>query len=417
MSRIIENIVYQHAENACALMWQWQLALHEPHYHYHDLRALEKRISANLDGLLIAGDAALPFIQELQEAGDEGAVFVMAMHALRKGAKDTFMGLVDACDQQQARGELAAALAWVSERHLKGIVVQLLESSGPEHQVLGLSACLAHRRNPGKYLKQSLSHENTMVRRAALHAVANLADSNLLSSLPTTSDLDPLEHVELARALLSLGEYEKGNAILETLAQDNVAATADATRLLLLSAPTAKARSFLKQLDTRAGRQRDVVRGFGLLGDPRAIEWLIQQCKDASLARLAGESISMITGVRLADSDLALDEPPENAESTLNDDPADDNVQMEEDENLDWPNAAALAAWWQAADNKLISGTPHICGHIRSPESLRHVLHHGLQRQRGVAADLLLIRQTGNRYCDTRLPTHQQRHFMTEVGG
>jgi len=41
---------------------------------------------------------------------------------------------------------------------------------------------------------------------------------------------------------------------------------------------------------------RSVVIGTGILGDPVAVPWLIQKMSDPALARVAGESVSMITG-------------------------------------------------------------------------------------------------------------------------
>ena len=416
MTRIIENVVYQHAENACALWWQWKLAVREPHYDYKDLYILENRIKANLDGLLIAGDAAWPFVQELRDADDEGAVFVAAIQALRKGDISTFMSLLDACEnQKQSVDELCAALVWVDERFVQGVLAELLASSKAVYQLLGLSAGLAHQYDISNHLETGLTHEDTRVRTITLQAVADRPETYPLSNLAVHTDLEPAECYQLARALVRQGQYEKGHDILESLALTNTPISAEATRLFLLSAEPARSHSFLKKLGTLENRQRDIVRGFGLLGDPQSIGWLIQQCNHAPLARLAGESISMITGVKLAEMSLELTEPPELMEPVLNDDPNDDCVKLDEDENLSWPDIARLTSWWNSSNRKLDSGVAHVCGYLRTPESLQQVLHRGLQRQRTLAADLMMLRQADSRYCDTCLPTPRQAYFMTGI--
>lgn len=413
MSSIIENVVYQHAESASSLWWQWYSARHEPHYGFSDLRALENRIDANLDGLLIAGDAAVPLLQELLEANDEGALFALAIHVLRKGDKNRFRSLLDIGQgQAHAMIELDSALAWVHERHLQGIAAELLGSDNPHQRLLGISACLSHQRDPGKCLQESLTDEDSRIRIQALEFAAKLGDSRLLPYLSTSLPETVQERHALAQALLLLGKPADALKLLEQLALNNSPVASDAMRLSVLSTDKTSARTLLRQLDADALRLRDVIRGFGLLGDPGAMEWLIERCNDAALGRLAGESIALITGVNLADNDLEREAPPDDREDKLNDDPADDHVALDEDENLAWPDAERVAAWWHSSQGRLVAGETFICGYQRSPESLRQVLHHGLQRQRAVAADLMAITQPGNRYCNTTLPTQRQMDFM-----
>ncbi len=414
MPPIIDNIVYQHAENACSLWWQWFMARHDPIYDFIDLQQLEGRINANLDGLLIAGDAALPLLQELLDANDEGSVFAMSIQALRKGDHTLIDDLLETFKaQEQAMHEFEAALAWVHERHLQGMVARLLDSQDANRQLLGLSACLAHQRNPGNYFRQCLTHEDSRIRTRALHFAAEQGDERLLQYLSSTPPEDTRERHAWARALLFLGKQAEARQQLEQLALGNSEVASDAMRLSVLSVDAARARHLLRQLEPREERQRDVVSGFGLLGDPRAMDWLIDRCQNAELARLAGESIALITGVDLAENDLERDDPPEDAGSALNDDPADEHVELEADENLVWPDAERIAAWWHSSANRLAPGTACLCGYPRSAESLRHVLRHGQQRQRAVAAELLITREPGKRYCNPVLPTHRQGYFMS----
>ena len=67
---------------------------------------------------------------------------------------------------------------------------------------------------------------------------------------------------------------------------------------------------------------------------------------EPTLARLAGEAFSWICGTDLARQDLetlvapALPEQP-------SDDPDDDDVSLDEDESLPWPDPVKVQAWWE----------------------------------------------------------------------
>lgn len=417
MPRIIDTVVYQHAENSCALWWQWHIARHQPHYSFNDIRALEQQIDANLDGLLIAGDAALAALQELLEACDEGACFSMAMLLLRKGDHAGFMRLVDDCAAQPcaAREELAVALAWIHEHMARAAMAQLLENPSAHHRQIALSACLAHQTDPENHLLKALSHDSAHVRAAAYRLAADLGNAAVLPHLSTQTPQDQEEHFEQARAFLYLGNRRHGMDLLESIALSDSSMASAATRLLLLSTEPHRARSVLRQLHTRIHRQRDVVQGLGFLGDPRAINWLIERCNHTSLARLAGESIALITGVNLAENNLELYDIPDDVDDALNDDPDDIHVKLSEDENLTWPDAERITTWWHSFSKSLAPRKRHLCGLQRSRSSLQSILVQGWQRQRTVAADLLMINQENSRYCNTTLPTERQLAFMTST--
>ena len=96
----------------------------------------------------------------------------------------------------------------------------------------------------------------------------------------------------------------------------------------------------LQQLAQDKRHVRSLVRAIGVAGDPFYVPWLIKQMDEPALARLAGEAFSLITGLDLAYLDLER-KPPEGVDFGPNDDPDDDNVAMDEDDSLPWPDPAA----------------------------------------------------------------------------
>ena len=126
----------------------------------------------------------------------------------------------------------------------------------------------------------------------------------------------------------------------------------------------------------------------GLFGDPVAVPWLIQQMRDESLARVAGEAFSLITGADLALLDLELEALPD-YDPGPNDDLDDDNVALDDDENLSWPEAERVSAWWRDNGARFVAGRAYLLGEPLGEARCRQVLRDGQQRQRMAAACLL----------------------------
>ena len=76
----------------------------------------------------------------------------------------------------------------------------------------------------------------------------------------------------------------------------------------------------------------------------------------------------MITGLDLAYRDLDL-RPPADFQSGPTDDPADENVNLDEDEHLPWPDAERIARWWAANRARFTVGTAYFLGTPRSQQT------------------------------------------------
>ena len=82
---------------------------------------------------------------------------------------------------------------------------------------------------------------------------------------------------------------------------------------------------------------RIAVVAAGAFADPEIIPFLIEQMKVPKLARAAGESFSLITGANIAYEDLD-GEKPKGFETGPTENPDDENVAMDSDLNLPWPD-------------------------------------------------------------------------------
>ena len=130
-----------------------------------------------------------------------------------------------------------------------------------------------------------------------------------------------------------------------------------------------------KELAENPESARLAVIGAGAIGDPTLIPWLIEQMKTPALARVAGESFTMITGVDIAYEDLE-GERPEGFESGPTEDPEDENVEMDPDENLPWPNPDLIQKWWSNHRSNFQSGTRYLIGKPIAEDWLQQVLRH-----------------------------------------
>jgi hypothetical protein len=83
--------------------------------------------------------------------------------------------------------------------------------------------------------------------------------------------------------------------------------------------------------------------GAGISGDPFWIPGLLKHMENPEPARIAGEAIPMIAGLGLAYLELDC-VWPDNFEAGPNEDPADENVALDEDESLPLPNPALISA-------------------------------------------------------------------------
>jgi uncharacterized protein (TIGR02270 family) len=168
---------------------------------------------------------------------------------------------------------------------------------------------------------------------------------------------------------------------------------------------------WLEKFRKLPGKARLAISGFGALGDPAAILWLIGQMHLPELARPAGEAFSMITGVDLAYEDLE-GEQPEGFEAGPTENPEDEDVAMDSDEDLPWPEPELLQKWWNNNKGSFKTGARYLLGKPISQETLQDALNNGFQRQRIAAAFELAMRNSGSTLFECRAPGLRQKKLL-----
>ena len=154
-----------------------------------------------------------------------------------------------------------------------------------------------------------------------------------------------------------------------------------------------------------------MIEASGWAGDVQVVPWLIQQMADPRHARVAGEAFTLLTGADLALLDLE-GPSPENVEGGPTEDADDDNVALDEDESLPWPDLARLQAWWEANRSRMPTGTRCFLGAAADETHCQHVLRTGGQRQRAVAALLLVLMRPGSNLFNLAAPAPRQQRLL-----
>lgn len=412
MSQVIAEIISQHAEEAAFLWLLRHSAMHAPHYLLADLSRLDNRIEAQLDGLRVSGESGLKICREVLGQQDVERIFAAAFLSF-ENSDDLYSQInsdMESCPAPLCRG-LVSALGWLPYARAEKHIGPLVSAASPVSRRVGIAASAIHRRDPGQPLANVVVDENLFVRARALRAAGELGRLDLLSSVQknlTSEDADCRFWAAWAAALL--GDLDSVD-VLKLFPRLDVPYKEQAVIVALRRMDVAAGGRWQKELAENPEWARLAVIGAGAIGDPTLIPWLLEQMKIPELARLAGESFTMITGVDIAYEGLE-GEQPEGFESGPTEDPEDENVEMDTDENLPWPNRALIQKWWNDHRSNFQNGTRYLIGKPIAGDWLQHVLRIGRQRQRAAAALELVLRQPGQPLFEVRAPGFRQQQML-----
>lgn len=413
----IPAVVQQHAEDAVTLRRTRSFLVSAPHVKLNQLRRLDDRLAAHLDGLAVAGDYGSKLAAAALAEPGRGESFTAAVRAIEDrdpAGLEALLAVVEALPESQSG--VISAFGWVSAASLRGITKVLLESRSAFRRQVGLAACAMHGADPGAAATTALNDADPALRARALRVIAARGRVDLLPAcMNAMTDKDSACAHEAARAAVMLGDRRASVAALRAIASAPGPCRSRALGLTLkLLAPT-DAHAVLKALSQDTADIRWLIRGVGIAGDPHYLPWLIQQMHDPKLARLAGESFSLITGLDLAALDLER-QLPEAVDSAASDDLDNDNVAMDEDHALPWPDPEKIASWWQSNSHRFVAGMRCFMGEPPSPAHCLAVLRTGFQRQRTAAAEYLTLMKPGTPLFNTAAPAWRQQRWLAAMG-
>jgi uncharacterized protein (TIGR02270 family) len=412
MSNCIVPIVEQHAAEASFL---WSLRKHaviQPNYRLAELSRLDNRLEAHLDGLRIAGEPGWAIVKTaLVEGGEPGQIFTAGVLAFESGDPEKIEQVIEVGTATALRG-LVSALGWLTyeeaAKHIKG----LLAAEEPARRRVGIAASAIHRRNPGQVLVAAFGADDPALRARAFRAAGELGfvDSHITLRANLKSK-DPTVRFWAAWSNALLIGHKDTVAYLQDVAEAGGPFAERAAQMAMRRLTPNDAKIWLKRLVKELGQKRIAVIAAGTFANPEIILFLIDQMKVPKLARVAGESFSLITGANIVNDKLE-GQKPEGFEAGPTDNPEDENVEMDQDENLPWPDPASIQKWWNARQGNFAKGTRYLLGQSITPESLRLALKNGYQRQRMAAVLELTILKPGRPLFEVRAPGWRQQALL-----
>lgn len=404
------GIISQFTDEAAFLWVLRSGAVGAPHFSLRDLTQLDERLEAHIDGLRVAGEAGWDISKNALDGQYAETIFPLAVLAFESGDEARIQNVLEAAENDQKKARvLISALGWLPYEQVAPSIEHLLSEKSAFHRYIGIAASAVHRHDPGDHLNEAACDVHPLLIARALRAYGELGRSRELDNymLPDLL-MDSDDGIRFAAAWsASLAGIPAAFETLKSFVAKGSPYSERALNVVLRRMEQTAAFSWQKQLADSPDTIRSATIGAGIIGDAALVPWLIEQMKTPTLARVAGEAFTLITGIdnELEEMKGAL---PEGFNTGQNDDPKDDNIAMDDDENLPWPNTELIANWWDKNKGNYPGGTRYILGKPVTVDHLRHILKTGLQRQRSAAALELAIIQPGQPLFAVRAPGCRQ---------
>ncbi|APR82376.1 HEAT repeat protein [Minicystis rosea] len=406
---MLHDILERHRDDLAFLWLQRDFAVHAPHFDLRLLADLDERIDAHLDGLRVAGGAGLASLHAALDPEEPGIAFAAAVLAIEAGGGAALAPVLElAANEASIARALISAFGWAPPDRAAAAAESLLEAGAPPlHWAIGIAAHTVHRLDPEGLLANALLDPDPLLRARALRAAGELGRVDLVPEIGRAlgdADEDCRFWAAWSGALLNAAPAVP---VIWSFAES---AGPRALRAMKIAARVLDPREALPRLEALAARPehaRVAVVGAGALGDPGAVPWLLARMEDAPMARLAGESFTMITGIAVEHERAAS--APAGFRAGPSDDPAADDVAMDPDRDRPWPAASALAAVFRARGGDLRRGARYLLGQAITEASTLRVLRAGRQPERAAAAIERSLLAPGRALFEVRAPAFRQK--------
>ena len=412
---VLPPILALHAEEAAFLWTQRERAVQPSRTTLTAIMNFDTRIAAHLDGLRVAAEGGWDPSTVPLGSKEPGAVFAFSVGVLEAAGPGSVVSLLSQVEHTPAiHSGLLSAFGWTSTRFLRGTVKGLLASSSDFQRRVGIACCGMHGVDPKGSLEAMMRGPSSMSRAIAFRACASIGRGDLAQLCAAgIDDEDPVSRENAAVAAVLLGDRRRA---LETLARSGTAEGPSRESAMSLSLQALSLRTghqLLQEQAVRKDRERWVIEGSGVVGDPSYLPWLVTQMRTGSLARLAGDAFALITGADLAQ--LAMGHSSQTVETGPTDNPDDENIAMEPDHDLVWPDVDKIERWWAANAPRFQKGTRYFMGAPVTREHCIEVLKTGYQRQRILAAQYLCLLEPGTPLFNTSAPAWRQQRLLAAM--
>lgn len=393
---IYRHIYDRFADDATFLWLLRSIAVNQAHYTNQDLITLDERVDKQLDGLLTAPEESWAICSAALELRQAGEVFAAAVLAFRSLEAHKIQRVVEtALTSDQACKGLISAMAWLPGRLVHSWIKKFLTSKELDHKYLALAACSARREDPKDFLATILHRDDCIAHKKlyarALRLIGELKRFDLLHALriALVSDDEDIRFWANWSGIL-LGDKSLAQNLQPYVLTQNAhrrRAMAVCFRVL----PLDESRNWISLLAKDPANIRLVISSTAILGDPDAVNWLIAKMRTPAITRLVGEAFTTITGIDLVEHKLALEELPDLENLLPENNEQDEDVELNEDEHLPFPDVDKIAAVWQKYQQRFTPAQRYFMGQAVTAstttiEHLHRIFATGHQRQRAMAA-------------------------------
>jgi 3-oxoacyl-[acyl-carrier-protein] synthase-1 len=348
----LPDLLNEHAEEVAFLWSRRQRAVRSPDHFMGHIRDLDRRIHANIQGLLVVGEAGLPILRDLLVERDRYRAFAAGYSLLRTSSARAGAWVISALEEaNEERFEgLREALC---HGPINSLVAKLHDCwrVGSDQTALAAAEALAFH---GALLQDSdrmmcsLGNPSAALRKTVWRLVALLETTDAPFEMGWR-DIDS----GVRREALMAAAWRRRPGLLEycrRLARIPVPENAEAIELVALLGGTEDLGVMLEA--ARSGTLGPFgYRLLGTFGHPGAIELLLEAIGegDARIAAAASEAFIKITGMDVS-SQSRTEFQSDDEESHIEF----DRHFVEEAVLLD---VSAATAWWRGARDRLSVGT------------------------------------------------------------
>jgi len=391
--------IYEQYFNEAAFLWVLRsVFLNQPHISKQDVITLEKRIQSQLEGLLSSVDISWSICKESVGLNQAGEIFTSLYVAMNSNNLNNVETVVESgLKSESGTKELASAMEWLPASVSNSWLKKLLKGKDLRHKYLGIKVCSFRRINPGEALLSVLKREdcqkNNKLYASALKLAGELKRKDSLSLITNAVKNEDYEVCFWSNWSCILLGLSKNVENLKPYVFNMGKFQEQAVDICFRVLPVTMAKQWISDLSKNTNQVRTAIRAIGILGDPYAVNWLINKMTDSHNAKLAGESFTLITGLDLTQNNLASKEP-DNYPVIPDNDEEDHDVSLDSDENLPYPDIKNIDSSWNKIYKNFVVGKRYFMGSLITSELLNEFMENGSQRQRHYASLELALRET-----------------------
>ncbi|MDH5445577.1 MAG: TIGR02270 family protein [Gammaproteobacteria bacterium] len=404
-----QEIFDQYADVSSFLWVLRSLAVHRPHYSIQDIIKLEKRIQAQLDGLMSSIDEGWKACDKGLEIGEAGEVFTASVFAIRSHEMSHIRTAVEiGLSNEDAEKGLISAMGWLPENLAHPWIDKFLNGKDLRHKYLGVASCGVRRHDPGDVLSLLASRDDCQadpkLYSRVIRLIGELRRQDLMPLVlqSLTSDSQDIRFWAAWTSIL-LGD-KRGLKLIKPFVFLDSIYRKKAIDIAFRALSVDVARNWISEMAAEKVAEKFIIRATSVLGDPHAVNWLINKMKKPPLSRLAGEAFSMITGADFEKLGMVVQSELANENSLDDGDTA--SVEYDLDDDLTQPDTQKVIRLWQQHGKNFIVGKRYFLGRPIDQTVLNRSLIYGLQRQREFAAMELAMIESGQPLVNTSARQH-----------